>query len=101
MNRFPGRFRGTAAAAAMVSALLMPAAANASQDYVVMLSPTADHTCAATIEAVSAAYSLAPKYTYTSAICGFSASISKRTVEQVRLDSRVTSVEVDQTAGKF
>ena len=101
MNRFPRRFHSAAGAAAMATALLVPATASASQSYIVTLAPATGVTCESTIQAVSSAYTLTPKYTYTSALCGFSASIPKRTVEQLRLDSRVTSVEPDGTASSF
>ena len=101
MNRFPRRFQRTAGATAITAALLTPATASAAQGYVVTLAPAGDSTCAATIQAVSSAYSVTPKHTYTNALCGFSASISKRTVEQLRLDPRVASVEPDAAAGSF
>lgn len=101
MNRFPRRLHKTAGVAAMATVLLVPASASASQGYVVTLAPAANSTCEATIQAVTAAYSIAPKHVYTSALCGFSASISKRTVEQLRLDSRVKSVDPDGTTSSF
>ena len=100
MNRFPRRFQKTAGATALAAALLAPATAGAAQNYVVTLAPAGEATCGATIQAVSSAYSLTPRYSYTSAFCGFSASIPKRTVEQLRLDSRVASVDQD-TAASF
>ena len=101
MNRFPHRFHKAAGAAALATALLVPGTASASQSHIVTLAPAPDSTCAATIQAVTAAYALSPKYLYTSALCGFSASISKSKVEQLRLDSRVKSVEPDSTTSSF
>ncbi len=101
MNRFPRRFHKTAGVTAIATALLTPAPAAAAQGYVVTLAPAGGTTCAETIQAVSSTYSIAPKHTYTDALCGFSAPIAKRTVEPLRLDPRVTSVELDSAAGGF
>lgn len=96
MNRFtPRRFHTTLGAAALVAAFAAPASAQAAQDYVVTLKPAADSTCERTISDVSVAYSITLRSTYTSALCGFSASMSKRTVDDLRLDARVVSVRAD------
>ncbi len=89
------RFRRTAGASAVALALIVPGTAHAAQDYVVTLSPSAGMTCEATIAAVSYDYAISPKMTYTSSMCGFSASLSKRTVEDMRADPRVRSISAD------
>ena len=101
MHRFTRRFSQTAGTAALAAAILAPASASAAQNYVVTLAPPAGVTCEATIQAVAATHSLTPKYTYTSALCGFSASVPKRTVESLRVDFRVSSVELDGSASSF
>lgn len=89
------RFRRTAGASAMALALITPGTAHAAQDYVVSLSPPIDVTCEATIAAVSRDYAISPKMNYTSSMCGFSASLPKRTVEAMRTDPRVRSISAD------
>lgn len=101
MNRFAPHFYKTAGAVAVVTALLAPASASAGQSYIVTVAPPADSSCAATIQAVTTAYSLVPQHSYTSAFCGFSASIPKRTVEPLRADPRVTSVQPDGSTSSF
>jgi hypothetical protein len=96
MNRFePRRFKTTVGAAALVAALAVPATAQAGQSYVVTLKPAVDTTCERTILDVSVAHSITLKNTYTSSLCGFSASMSKPTVERLRSDPRVESVTSD------
>lgn len=96
MNRVSTRrFRRTAGATVMAAALLSPATAQAAQDYIVTLQPAAGISCETTIQDVSLAYAIAPRTTYTSSLCGFSASLAKRTVEQLRSDPRVKSVNAD------
>ena len=96
MKRFtPARLRNTAGATALAVALLAPATAQAGQDYVVSVAPSGGDTCAATVTAVTRDYSISPKSTYTSALCGFSASLTKRTADALRSDPRVTSVRSD------
>lgn len=89
------RFRRTAGATALALALVGPGTAHAAQDYVVSLSPPVGVTCEATIAAVSYDYAISPKTTYTSSLCGFSASLAKRTVEAMKADPRVRSVTAD------
>ena len=89
------RFQRTAGASAVALTLIAPGAAHAAQDYVVSLSPPTGVTCEATIAAVSYDYAISPKTTYTSSMCGFSASLPKRTVEAMKMDGRVRSVTAD------
>lgn len=89
------RFRRMAAASAAALALVAPGTAHAAQDYVVSLSPPAEMTCEATIAAVARDHAVAPKVTYTSSLCGFSASLPKRVAETLRADPRVRSISVD------
>lgn len=89
------RFRRTAGAGALALALIAPGTAHAAQDYVVSLSPAPEVTCEATIAAVSRDYAISPKGTYTSSMCGFTASLPKRTVEAMRTDPRVRSISAD------
>lgn len=89
------RFRKTTGATVLAAALLAPATAGASQNYIVTLQPATGITCETTIRDVSLAYAISPKSTYTSSLCGFAASLSKRTVEALQLDSRVKSVTAD------
>lgn len=96
MKRFtPARLRTTAGATAVVAVLLAPATAHAGQSYVVSLKPTAEQSCEATIVDVTRAYAISPQSTYTNALCGFSASLNKRTAEALRVDPRVSSVTSD------
>lgn len=101
MNRFQPRriMRATGAATAVAAGLLAPASAHAAQDYVVVLKPPAEATCQQTVRDVSAAYAVSPKVVYESSFCGFSASLSKRTVEALKLDFRVQQVHADSTVG--
>lgn len=102
MNRFKSRrFRSTAGATVLAAAVLTPATAHASQDYIVTLQPATGITCETTIREVSLAYAISPKSSYTSSLCGFAASLSKRTVESLRLDSRVKSVTADATVTAY
>jgi hypothetical protein len=103
MHRFKTRrFHRAAGVTALAAAALMaPASAHAAQDYIVTLQPATGVTCDTTIRDVSIAYSIAPKYTYTASLCGFSASLAKRTVEQLLLDSRVKSVTQDGSVSTY
>ncbi len=88
--------RASLCAAGIMTALAAPSPAAASQSYVVTLkAPGAGTTCEQTIVDVSKQYAISPKHTYTSALCGFSASISKRTVDSLKLDPRVEAVTAD------
>lgn len=98
MNRFSlrrFRMRVTVAVTALVAALAVPGAAQAGQDYIVKLKPPVDITCQQTIVDVSTVYKIVVKSSYTSSLCGFSASLSTNTAEQLKLDVRVESVTKD------
>jgi len=96
MKRFtPARLRVTVGATAVAAVMMAPAAAHAGQDYVVSLKPAAEQTCADTLAGVTRDYSISPRSTYTSSLCGFSASLSRRTVDALRLDPRVGAVSSD------
>ena len=95
------RFRKTTGATVLAAALLAPATADASQSYIVTLQPAAEVTCETTIRDVSLAHGISPKSTYTNSLCGFRASLSKRTVEALQLDPRVTSVRSDATVTAY
>ena len=95
------RFRRTTGAAVLAAALLAPAAADASQSYIVTLQPVAAVTCETTIREVSLAYGISPKSTYTTSLCGFGASLSKRMVEALQLDPRVTAVRPDAMVAAY
>lgn len=98
MNRFTlRRFRIHVGVAltALVAALAVPAAAQAGQDYIVKLKPPVNTTCEQTIVDVSTEYKITVKSSYTSSFCGFSASMSTHTAEQLKLDVRVESVTKD------
>lgn len=98
MNRFDmRRFRISVGVAltALVAGLSVPTAAQAGQDYIVKLKPAVDTTCEQTIGDVSTAYKITVKSSYTSSLCGFSASLSTNTAEQLKLDVRVESVTKD------
>jgi hypothetical protein len=86
------------AVAAAVVALAAPPA-QAASNYVVTLSPPADTTCDATIVAVTGDFSVSPTTTYTSALCGFAASLSKSQVRALGHDPRVQSVQPDRPFG--
>ena len=102
MNRFKSRrFRSAAGATVLAAAVLAPATAEAAQDYIVTLQPATGITCETTIRDVSQAYAISPKSTYTSSLCGFAASLSKRTVESLQLDSRVKSVTANGTVSTY
>src|SRR3954464_5931483 len=83
------------AVAAAVAALAAPAA-HAASDYVVTLAPPAGASCDATIVAVTGDFSLSPKTTYPSALCGFAAPLSKSQVRALVRDPRVQSVAPDR-----
>jgi hypothetical protein len=91
----PRRFRTTLGAAALLAGFAAPATAHAGQSYVVTLNPAAETTCERTILDVSVQYGITLKSTYTSSLCGFSAMLSRRTVEELKLDPRVGSVQSD------
>lgn len=96
MKRFtPARLRSSVGAAVLAAALVAPATAQAAQDYVVTLKPAADRTCETTILDVTREYSISPRSTYTNSLCGFAASINKRTADALRLDPRVSSMSSD------
>jgi hypothetical protein len=86
-----------AVAATVLSVAAAPA--QAASDYVVTLSPAPDVTCDRTILDVATTYALAPTTVYTSALCGFGASLSKSQVRALALDPRVKSVELDRGFG--
>jgi len=87
--------------AVVVAALAAPATAQASNDYVVSLKNPADSTCHGAILEVTMSYGIVPRKLYTSAICGFAASLSKPKARELALDPRVESVQPDAvvTAG--
>ena len=99
MHRFTlRRFRigvSVGVTALVVAALAVPVAAQAGQDYIVKLKPPVDTTCQQAIVNVSTEYKVTVKSSYISSFCGFSASLSTNTAEQLKLDVRVESVTKD------
>lgn len=83
------------ASASVVAALAAPTAAQAATGYVVTLRNPADSTCSGAILSVTMAYDIAPSQIYTSALCGFSASLPKAKARDMSLDPRVQAVEPD------
>ena len=83
------------ASASVVAALIAPTAAQASTGYVVTLRNPADSTCSGAILSVTMAYAIVPSQIYTSALCGFSASLPKAKAREMALDPRVEVVQPD------
>jgi hypothetical protein len=84
-----------ALALAAATALALPAAAQASTASVVTLSVPASTTCERVVADVTADYGVTPAAVYTSALCGFSSSLSRKTARLLSADPRVVSVEAD------
>jgi hypothetical protein len=93
------RLFGRSVAIAVAVAAMTAAPAQAASDYVVTLSPAAGATCDSTIVAVTGDFGIAPRNVYTSALCGFAASLSKSQVRGLHGDQRVASVEADKGFG--
>jgi Peptidase inhibitor I9 len=90
--------RAHLAVAAVVGGLVAPASAAAGQaTYVVTLAPPPGTSCEHTILGVAASNHVVPTLTYTDAICGFSAPLSKTAARQLSADPRVVSVTPDST----
>lgn len=94
------RVRALTGAAALAITLGVPSAAQAAHDYVVTLKADATTTCERALIDVTVSYSISTTATYSSALCGFSASLSKGTVVSLEADPRVESVRAD-TAHKL
>ena len=92
------RFMALSAGLAVTAGVSLPAAAAAGQSHVVTLNPPAEGTtCEQTIFDVTAHYAISPRSVYTSSLCGFTATLPKKTVDSLRLDPRVRSVTADGT----
>jgi hypothetical protein len=86
---------GPSIAIAAAVAAIAAAPAQAASDYVVTLSPPSGTTCESTVLAVTRDFNVAPRNVYTSALCGFAASLSKSQVRGLQGDVRVASVQAD------
>jgi hypothetical protein len=83
------------ASAFVAAALIAPTAAQAATGYVVTLRNPVDSTCSGAILDVTMAYEVVPSRIYTSALCGFAASLPKAKARDLSLDPRVQAVEPD------
>ncbi len=82
-------------AGAVTAAVAFPAGAHAGTDSVVTLSVPATTTCEQVVFSVTADHGITPRTVYTSALCGFSASLSTARARALSADDRVLSVQAD------
>ena len=96
------RFKHSRLAVAATAGLLaFPAGADAGSQYVVTLDVPATTTCDRVVHDVTTDYAIVPGTVYTSALCGFTASMSTSKARALSVEPRVLSVEAEEAPGDF